>query len=507
MKKYLIILLCSLAVNSVCAQNTVNIVEGHCKNGLFWRYDGYTLSFTNNSKLDKNGKKPKIGIPDYNLKDKAPWLKKQLNINKVIIGTGIDRIGSCAFYDCPSLTDVEFKSNAISEIGWGAFLNCSSLRNISLPIGLKKIGIAAFANCKSITSIAIPDQCRVEDMAFMSCDKISQISISQSSIIGFYSFATEVEENGVVSHKMSDAVIKYLPSYINETNCSQYGLSKESVSNYYSENNIINNEDYYKATSDVDSLIPRATLTNSNAYALVIGNQHYRYAPNVPYALHDAKIFAEYCNKTLGIPTENIHLCENATKSMILEDELVWISNIPEKRNKTVYIYYAGHGMPGENNKAFLLPTDIRGTKPENGISLNDLYDRLGEMPFYQTRVFLDACFSGLNRDAENVNEGLRGVEIDVEESEVNKGNIVVFSASQGNETAQGYTEQGHGLFTYFLLKAIKDSYGTISLGNLSDEIYGNVTRTASGLRLRKMQTPTTKASETVSDTWRKSRL
>lgn len=35
-------------------------------------------------------------------------------------------------------------------------------------------------------------------------------------------------------------------------------------------------------------------------------------------------------------------------------------------------------------------------------------------------------------------------------------GNMVVFTAAQGDETALPYGSQGHGLFTYYLLKSCR---------------------------------------------------
>ena len=171
---------------------------------------------------------------------------------------------------------------------------------------------------------------------------------------------------------------------------------------------------------------------------------------------------------------------------------------------KKLIVYYAGHGVPDikNNNKAYLLPTDVRGTNPKRGIALDDFYNRIGELGFNQTSIFLDACFSGVNRDNEGVSEGLRGVEIEAEQAELGDGTLIVFSAAQGNETAQGFAEEGHGLFTYFLLRAMQESEGYFTFGQLSDYIYNNVTRQAMQLKLRKKQTPQTKASEKATD-WR----
>lgn len=503
MKRISVLIVSAILSVFVChAQKNIIIGEGKCGEDVAWSFDGYTLSLTNVSKMQTP-----VAMRDYTLDDTAPWVKKKYDIKRVRVGYGITRIGSCAFANCKSLLDVEFSSFDVSEIGWGAFLNCTSLRGISLPESVKRIETIAFANCKSLPSVTIPDKCRVEDQAYLSCSNLSTLTISTTSIIGHKVFASEVNTKNGIRHSPCDAEIKKLPDYINASNCEQYGLAVSSVSNYYGANK--NEIDYDEQTSDVDSFIPQGASFKNNTYALIIGNQDYRFVPDVPYAIHDARVFSEYCSKTLGIPSENIHLCENATKSMILEDEFEWLESIGEKENKNLIVYYAGHGVPDINdkNKAYLLPADVRGTKPERGIALDNFYKQLGDFAFGETKVFLDACFSGINRDNENVNEGLRDVEIDAEDAEVTSGNLVVFSAAKGNETAQGYPEQGHGLFTYYLLKAIQSANGDITLGTLDASIKANVIKTAPSLRLRKPQTPTSSASDNLSSEWRNWKL
>jgi uncharacterized caspase-like protein len=94
-------------------------------------------------------------------------------------------------------------------------------------------------------------------------------------------------------------------------------------------------------------------------------------------------------------------------------------------------------------------------------------------------------------------------VEIEAEEAAVGNGRMVVFSAAQGNETAQGYPEQGHGLFTYYLLKELQNSNGDIKLGDLSDRLRYNVSQQAMQMKMRKKQTPATSASGEIADSWR----
>lgn len=501
MKKHIFIALVALLCSISAAAQTIQ--EGTINKCIKWTFDGQTLTINN---LDP--KVPEMAIPNYdNVISQAPWIKKKLarNIKRVNIGVGISRIGSCAFANCTGLTDLVFENpDYCTSIGWGAFMNCPSLHNVSFPPSLIHIETIAFANCTAISTIRIPDQCRVEDQAFVNCTNVKSVDISPTATIGSYVFAKEDEVDGVLRHSLYNGEIRRLPSYINIANCHEYGLAPDAVSNFYSKNRQYAEMDYDAITSAVDSVIPTASITRNDIYALIIGNQNYRFSSDVPYAIHDARVFAKYCEQTLGIPVNNIHLCEDATKTMIWEEELNWLEkDIEDQKNKRLIVYYAGHGVPDskDKNKSYILPTDVRGTNPRFGIALSDFYNRISEIGFAQTSVFVDACFSGVNRDNEGVDNGLRGVVIEQEQVDVANPSLFVFSAAQGYETAQGYTDQGHGLFTYFLLKGLQEGRGYTSFGKLSDDVIYNVRSTAPTLRLRKEQTPTTTAADGIN--WR----
>ncbi len=504
MKRYIIALTITIfCVICSFGQTVQNKIEGKCGDDCKWSFDGYTLTISN---TNTNKKRVGVEIDDYNTKTMlAPWVKKKLDVRKVHIEDGVTRIGSCAFANLPNLQEVVFSGTDLSSIGWGAFMNCKRLRTISLPVSLKNIETIAFADCDALASVKIPDQCRIGDQAYASCDNLKNIELSPTSILGHYVFAGETTVDGKPRHTLYTGDVRRVPSYINAENCNEYGLARSSIEK--STIGRINQVDYDYITSEVDSLIPFQPYTRNDTYALVIGNQNYRFVSDVPYAIHDARVFADYCKKTLGIPVENIHLTEDATKQMIIEEEIQdWVSKIPDPENKKLIVYYAGHGVPDvkNQNKAYLLPVDVRGTNPQRGIALDEFYRTLGDLAFNQTTVFLDACFSGVNRENEGVTEGLRGVEIDAENATLGDGNLIVFSAAQGNETAQGYPEKGHGLFTYYLLKELGKSNGNVKLGRLSEQITSKVSQMSTQLKLKKKQTPSTNTSDKVADYWQK---
>lgn len=497
MKKYIfMVLMTMMSLPSAFAQAD----EGTCGEDAKWTFDGFTLTISN---VNKKGLT--VAVEEYDLrKNQAPWNKRKLNVRKIVINEGITRIGSCAFANQKNLQEVVFEGTSLTELGWGAFLNCSHLRVISLPIQLRVIETIAFANCTTLPSVKLPDQCRVGDQAFVNCSNLKAVEISPTAILGHYVFASEVKIDNVTRHSLYNGELRRVPSYINKENSNEYGLASAAVEKITQGR--VDDIDYDYATADIDKDIPTGDYQRQNTYALIIGNQNYRFVSNVPYAIHDARVFSEYCKKTLGIPVENIHLVEDGTKQMILEEELAdWVSNISDREEKNLIVYYAGHGVPDvkNKNKAYILPTDVRGTNPRRGIALDDFYEKLGDLAFNQTSVFLDACFSGVNRDNEGVSEGLRGVEIEAEEASFGGGNVVVFSAAQGNETAQGYPEQGHGLFTYYLIKEIQESNGYVAFGELSDRLQQNVSTQALQLKMRKKQTPATNSSEKIADSWR----
>lgn len=255
-------------------------------------------------------------------------------------------------------------------------------------------------------------------------------------------------------------------------------------------------------SSDIDKNIPEAINSNSNTFAIVIANETYNKEANVPYAVNDGNIFKEYCRNCLGIPEKNIHLITNATLNDI-RHEVKWIQDVAEvyKGDAKIIFYYAGHGIPDEKSKnAYLLPTDGYGSDVATGYSLENLYKTFGSLPSKSITVFLDACFSGAKRDG-NMLASARGVAIKVKQT-IPVGNMVVFTASQGDETAYPYKEEEHGLFTYYLLKKLQETKGNATLGELSDYIKEQVER-QSIVTNGKLQSPSIMATSSIGNEWK----
>ena len=283
----------------------------------------------------------------------------------------------------------------------------------------------------------------------------------------------------------------------------KYFKAKESLANL--EKKIAeqsNNKNNIKVGIDiVDTGIPVISRVNNNTFAIIIANEDYQTETKVEYAKNDGEVFKNYCHKTLGLPEKNVHFVANATRNNII-GELFWLSQVCKafKGEVSVIFYYAGHGLPDEDSgSAYLLPVDGNSQILPTCYSINELYETLGKLPAKKVTVLMDACFSGAKRNG-GMLASARGVAIKAKASEP-KGSMIVLSAAQGNETAYKYEEAKHGLFTYFLLKKLKDSNGNVTMGELSNYITEQVKR-YSIVENGKSQTPTVQTSNNLRSTW-----
>lgn len=253
--------------------------------------------------------------------------------------------------------------------------------------------------------------------------------------------------------------------------------------------------------SDVDIDIPMTKLTRPNLFALIIANESYQDVASVPFALNDGETFAKYCHNTLGMPETNIHLVKDATLNNI-KRELNLMKKIAEAYNgeASFIVYYAGHGIPDEKSRdSYLMPVDGFPGDVSTCFSLNEFYSALSSLPSTKIIVLLDACFSGASREG-GMLMSARGVALKPK-SPTPSQNLLVISSASGEETSYPYEEKKHGLFTYYLLKKMKESEGNASIRAIMDYVYNNVTKTSIVVN-GKSQTPVITPSSELGDEW-----
>jgi len=198
----------------------------------------------------------------------------------------------------------------------------------------------------------------------------------------------------------------------------------------------------------------------------------------------------------MGYPEENIVTLINdrALKSDMEKYFEKWLSNNVEKES-TVFVYYSGHGAPNLNTgDAYLVPYDGDPSFIEQtGYSLKRMYDALGKLQAKEIIVALDSCFSGAGGRSV-IAKGARPLVVNLQNNMALSKNMMVLSASSGEQISSTYDEKGHGLFTYFLLKGIKNEDvvrqdGSIAVSDLFSYIKPQVER-ISRKRYNNEQTP-----------------
>ncbi len=478
-------------------------------------------------------------MPDWPAPQGEAWYKdgKWQKIHRIEIGEGVTSIGFKSFSPVGS----EFQRaqplelmlpSTLVEIGDFSFKN-TPIKSLSLPEGLKRIGLGAFTSSLKQDSLVFPaTTTTVADGAFMRC-QISSVVFHSDVVVGPGAFfecrpLTTIDFNGTWTelapgafegnHRLADLMESdnvrmpggnpfiRTPLERNPEVLALLGLNQrpaspalaETASSEGSEAGFI---------SELDFNIPVMDgIDRDNTFCLIIGNENYTREAKVPFANNDAEVFSLYLKKTLGIPSKNVTLIKDASlNDMRYGLNLLAKTSNAYEGNINIIVYYAGHGVPDEATRdAFLLPVDGYGADSTTGYSIASLYERLGNIPSRGTVVFMDACFSGSKREGEMM-ASARGVAIAPKET-VAKGNLVVFTAATGEETAFAYNEEGHGMFTYFLLKKLQSEMGDVTLGDLSDYIISNV-KQCSIRENKKSQTPTVCTPSDMGDNWRDIRL
>ena len=111
------------------------------------------------------------------------------SLKSITIPTFVETIGYCAFEGCHALVSLTFESESgtrsLEIIDSGAFNNCSALKSLELPQGLRSLGNSAFSNCSSLTTVTLPDELEFIDGAvFSGCTSLKEFKGNNVSADG-----------------------------------------------------------------------------------------------------------------------------------------------------------------------------------------------------------------------------------------------------------------------------------------------------------------------------------
>ena len=221
-------------------------------------------------------------------------------------------------------------------------------------------------------------------------------------------------------------------------------------------------------------------------WALIVGIEKYSHLPPVEFAGSDARTVANYFTNLLGVPEGNVILLENekATQSAITAKLKDYLPNNLET-NSTLYVYFAGHGMPDvASGEPYLMLFDSEATNvARTGYKLKQALAEIGALKIRNAFLFTDACFSGMAaRGDKMLVAGARPAVIRVDDIHLATGKIVAMGATTGSQLSHAYYDKRHGLFTYYLLAGLQgqadsNKDGAVGLGELFSFVKENVER------------------------------
>jgi len=223
-------------------------------------------------------------------------------------------------------------------------------------------------------------------------------------------------------------------------------------------------QDFYpKDVSDIEIVPDFKAKERPYDIAIIIGIERYKELPSSDYSSKDAMLVKNYL-KALGFADRNIQLLvnEDATKSAIEKSIEAWLPNRVKKQSR-VFVYYSGHGAPEpKTGDAYIVPYDGDPNYLEvTGYSVKRLYEKLGKIEAEEVIVVLDSCFSGAGGRSV-LAKGARPL-VMMTDAPIIRPHMVVVSSSQSNQITASSPELGHGIFSYYFLKAIKDGKSAIA--------------------------------------------
>jgi|GEM_PF-1974091 len=226
--------------------------------------------------------------------------------------------------------------------------------------------------------------------------------------------------------------------------------------------------------------------------AVIVGNGDYgRALPSVRYAYRDAEAMKRFLVDLRGFDPENIIVIKDGSKfelEKVFGNEnshkgLIW-RNIDPRGRSRVFVYYSGHGVPGQTDRrGYLLPVGANPDDAEiNGYSIDTLLGNLGQLEIRSATVLLDACFSGESPSG-TLLKSASGIRVEPLSPRL-PAKVTVMTAARGDQLASWDDRAKHGLFTEHFLRgaygeADEDGDNVVSVAEMRAYLNYRMTKAA----------------------------
>jgi Caspase domain/Glucodextranase, domain B len=208
-------------------------------------------------------------------------------------------------------------------------------------------------------------------------------------------------------------------------------------------------------------------------WAVIIGIGRYdnESIPGLRYAVSDAEAIYQVLTATAGFKKDNVLLLTDKTERKPTLRNIKFALGTflarSAKKDDTVVMFYAGHGAPEVDQRGlerdglakYLVPSDA---DPDDlfstALPMDDLQTIFGRIESERVVAFLDACYSGAAGGRTFASKKTRASHVDdlfLERLTRSKGRAIV-TAARPAEVSVELPELGHGIFTYYLVQALR---------------------------------------------------
>jgi uncharacterized caspase-like protein len=196
---------------------------------------------------------------------------------------------------------------------------------------------------------------------------------------------------------------------------------------------------------------PSTGLRNKKDAALLVAAEDFTSLPDATGARKDAAALRSWLVQSRGFDPTRVLAVDDPTASAA-EDALERVVR-SVKRGGTLWVYWAGHGAWADGDRV-LLGVDASADAPADfGIKLRDLLATLEGSKARQIVVVLDVGFGGTGRDGEPLfPQADVPTPLPIRTDE----RVFVWSSTTADEPAYRYPANDHGLFSYFLVGALR---------------------------------------------------
>ncbi len=217
-------------------------------------------------------------------------------------------------------------------------------------------------------------------------------------------------------------------------------------------------------TDDLDQIPAVATgFRQPHTYLISIGIGAYRdqQVPSRKFASLDAMMVSNYFQSLGGLPASNVHLLQDwkAIRSDIDEALLDWL---PPHMNKdaVVIVYFAGLASVSSTGETFLVPYDGTATTTSRAYQLKDLEAALSRLKAKQTVFLFDGIVSRMGPYSRT--------KIALPQWNPTGSSTLHVIGTSGIGWGLEDDQHRHGLFTYYLLRALRGEADTNRDGDVT---------------------------------------